>query len=330
MPSGPSPPGQQHHEVTAIQACQLGLHLGVVGQQLLHLLPDALEPFVDLVACVAGVHGLQVALAHHQHMPLGLRPAEQELLQLVDEVLAVGQLGDRVAVGLQLQVFDALRLRLGRLLHAHMGVLDGVGHGGQLRHARFAHVGHIALAGADAQHLGLDFLVQHPPEPPQQQAHEQGPGTARHQDQPGHPDAAGPQRIHGKPVVHHHAEVAHLPPAVADGPLGLGLWQGQHVAEPFGRTRLHLQRLAFTLEQHLLVRRHQANAGELPRVEQGRHQQLLRDGVLVARLGQGQRQGGGGVLALRLQLLRQIAARRLDAERQRAQQDPRNRDRHTE
>ena len=78
------------------------------------------------------------------------------------------------------------------------------------------------------------------------------------------------------------------------------------------------------------VRRHQPDRRKLPGIEQRRHQQLLGHRVLVARLGQRQCQRGRGIFTLRLQLLRQIAARRIDAERQCAQQDPHDRDRHTE
>ncbi|KAG1300881.1 hypothetical protein G6F62_015972 [Rhizopus arrhizus] len=56
-------------------------------------------------------------------------------------------------------------------------------------------------------------------------------------------------------------------------------------------------------------------------VVQRRHQQLLKDGVIVGGLRQGQRQRYGGIGALHLQLARQVFACRVDAERQGAKQD---------
>ena len=77
---------------------------------------------------MATVHCLQVALAHDQHMPLGIHTGLQRFLQLIDEVFTVGQLRDGIAVGLQLQAFNALCLRIRSLCDTHTCILNGVGH----------------------------------------------------------------------------------------------------------------------------------------------------------------------------------------------------------
>ncbi|MDT4825413.1 hypothetical protein FQZ97_586970 [compost metagenome] len=320
--------GQQQGEIRSVQAGQQRRGHVQAPERTVDAFTRRAQPLVDEFAGHVAVQVRQVALAEHQDMAAidgaagnGRRRFERAA-EFVDEVLAVRQAGDRILVELHFQRFDLGVLLFDAGVDAFARLVQGLDHAGQLGHARLDLLGRGFLA--DAAHVIADFAQQAVLDPSHQQEGEHRPQNARAHHQGNHLQAAAPQGFPGVGVVGDQRDFADLAPAIADRVGGRLRVQRRQRLEPGGHRRG--RRRGAALDEDLAFRIGQAHQREMPAVVQRRHQQFLDHGIIVGGLREGQGQRYGGVGALHLQLARQVFPGRIDAERQRAQQDDADRE----
>ncbi|MNI53243.1 hypothetical protein D3C73_1080660 [compost metagenome] len=171
-----------------------------------------------------------------------------------------------------------------------------------------------------------DLAQQTVLDPPHQHKGKHRPQHARANHQRDHLHAAAPQGFPGIRIIGDQGHFAQLAPPIADRVAGRLRVQRGQLLKPGGN---RIRRCGGpALDQHLAFGVRQAHQREMPPVVQRRDQQFLQHRIVIGGLRQRQRQRHRRIGALHLQLARQVFARRVDAKRQRAQQDDADREGH--
>ena len=235
---------------------------------------------------------------------LGAVFALQGRFELAEELVAIGQACQPVALCPLAQLLDLRRLQLEGLLQAHHHRIHRLRQRLQFLHRRLGHGDETAFD----QRPGLPHRrIERPPDARHGQHHEQPRGQSHNAEGGGGAQACAPQFVVGERQAARHLYAAQRAPAVRD--LGKARHRldrdGAH--EPLRRDGRALRGRAN--ERRTAVRRVEADLAVGTGIELGRQQQIHQRPLAVL-LGQCQGQHRSTVTVLESKLGLQVASRR--------------------
>ncbi len=301
--------GQRQREVAAVQAAHLAR--GQAARRFHHRGGGVLQQAVGGRAAQRAVQRLQLDEAHHHQRAAGRAVLGVEHhLHAAQEVSAVGQPRERIAMGLPAQQLHLAGLLVEHRLHAPDHRVHRAGDVAQL--------GHVGLVDGDEAALGDRLGLVHGAQQrnPDAVDADGGEDAGRHDQHQQHAhgvERALPELVVGERRLAAHLEAAELVPAVADLGDAVCGREAQQPDEPAGRV-LRMG-VGLLLDDRLAVRPDKADALVVAGVELARDGQLPRR-LEPARVGlqlrQRQRERLRGVVVLHDQLGLEIVARRVD------------------